>query len=657
MNDIKLTNKPLQNVTTENSKKVVVENSNLKNLSDGEAPNSLQTPTSQAISENSIALGKNSIAGSKCFNITAFDNTNKSYTLDSVEGLEVGDVYSLKLDNNYDNKGTITAINGNVVTVSDYQGDETTATVRYFRVPLKPTCGTTDFGLNAVALGENCISAGDNSFTAGYGNLASGRYSFATGFCTEATFAGYAEGRFSKALATDTHAEGQRTKVTGIAGHSEGRQTEVSADFGHSEGSNTKVKARSGHSEGEQTEVGGIAGHAEGSNTKANAWAAHSEGEQTEANRADSHAQGKGTIANSLIQDVMGRYNIPDSNNKYAHIVGNGASNTARSNCHTLDWDGNGWYAGDVENGSGDKLSEKANAVDLLNKADKNIAFTDIIRITTDSGTTLSWDTYDEIKSITKDGVYLVNIVANGTNAESWRECKNSSAILFVSSYTEAEVVTVTQTLFTAQCQTLTRFAVIDDLTVWSAFTSPSLTRSDITDITNKCFNGTYELVFNSSDYEYQIPWDGFAGLNTPKDAGIYKIFVKDKVRSDPIDATGILISTLYSSMGVGEIDGRGEILIVQEVRGSYNVYMRWGQNGVSEDGSFAWNQWTDVNKDSIADNLTSTATYKSLSANQGRVLKKLIDDISSSIESSVTRSDMETYVNQQLGVIENGTY
>ena len=34
---------------------------------------------------------------------------------------------------------------------------------------------------------------------------------------------------------------------------------------------------------------------------------------------------------------------------KYAHIVGNGESNSARSNAHTLDWDGNAWFAGTVE--------------------------------------------------------------------------------------------------------------------------------------------------------------------------------------------------------------------------------------------------------------------------------------------------------------------
>ena len=33
---------------------------------------------------------------------------------------------------------------------------------------------------------------------------------------------------------------------------------------------------------------------------------------------------------------------------KYAHIVGNGTSNKNRSNAHTLDWEGNAWFAGDV---------------------------------------------------------------------------------------------------------------------------------------------------------------------------------------------------------------------------------------------------------------------------------------------------------------------
>lgn len=44
---------------------------------------------------------------------------------------------------------------------------------------------------------------------------------------------------------------------------------------------------------------------------------------------------------------------MEDVAGKYLHIVGNGtwdnAGNESRSNAHTLDWEGNGWYAGTVE--------------------------------------------------------------------------------------------------------------------------------------------------------------------------------------------------------------------------------------------------------------------------------------------------------------------
>jgi hypothetical protein len=47
-------------------------------------------------------------------------------------------------------------------------------------------------------------------------------------------------------------------------------------------------------------------------------------------------------------QHVQGKYNIQDDKNQYAHIVGNGEDLARRSNAHTLDWDGNAWYAGNV---------------------------------------------------------------------------------------------------------------------------------------------------------------------------------------------------------------------------------------------------------------------------------------------------------------------
>ena len=102
----------------------------------------------------------------------------------------------------------------------------------------------------------------------------------------------------------------------------------------HVEGRATAALGKSSHAEGDRTTAAGYAAHAEGSSTTAAGSAAHAEGYETRANGHHSH--------------VQGRWNIEDTENKFAHIVGNGSSD-ARSNAHTVDWDGNAWYAGTVE--------------------------------------------------------------------------------------------------------------------------------------------------------------------------------------------------------------------------------------------------------------------------------------------------------------------
>ena len=74
------------------------------------------------------------------------------------------------------------------------------------------------------------------------------------------------------------------------------------------------------------------------------------------------HAEGEGTKASGKHQHVQGKYNIEDTSNTYAHIVGNGTS-SAKSNAHTLDWNGNAWFKGDVfvnntNQGTGIKLQK-----------------------------------------------------------------------------------------------------------------------------------------------------------------------------------------------------------------------------------------------------------------------------------------------------------
>lgn len=65
-------------------------------------------------------------------------------------------------------------------------------------------------------------------------------------------------------------------------------------------------------------------------------------------NGISSSAEGLETIAAGDYSHVQGQYNEIDTEGKYAHIVGNGTGEDNRSNAHTLDWEGNAWYAGSV---------------------------------------------------------------------------------------------------------------------------------------------------------------------------------------------------------------------------------------------------------------------------------------------------------------------
>ena len=83
------------------------------------------------------------------------------------------------------------------------------------------------------------------------------------------------------------------------------------------------------------------------------------------------------TVASGDNQLVFGRYNVKDTENKYACIIGNGTSDTARSNAHTVDWNGNAWFAGDIEgvkDGTTHKLSEKVDKVSGKSLIDSDVA-------------------------------------------------------------------------------------------------------------------------------------------------------------------------------------------------------------------------------------------------------------------------------------------
>lgn len=158
---------------------------------------------------------------------------------------------------------------------------------------VNPT-GTGSFSLNrdtnhtpgaySVAIGYQTIASGDYSFAEGYGSIANNSYA---------------------------HAEGANTKASGFRSHAEGHGTEASGNNSHTEGSWTKALGKYSHAEGNSTKATGDA----------------------------SHAQNQGTQADGEAQTVIGRFNIADTTS--AFIIGNGSSDTIRTNCFTVDWSGN----------------------------------------------------------------------------------------------------------------------------------------------------------------------------------------------------------------------------------------------------------------------------------------------------------------------------
>lgn len=181
------------------------------------------------------------------------------------------------------------------------------------------------------------------------------------------------------AIGYDSHAEGYGTTALGDSSHAEGERTVASGDYSHAEGNSTKAFGGSSHSEGSLTVAIGYYSHAEGMSTEASGISSHSEGDLTVASGDYSHSEGYYTKASSDYQHVQGRYNIEDTANTYAHIIGNGADISNLSNAHTLDWDGNAWFSGNIKIGGTGYDDE--NAKIILTATDELITIDDIDEI------------------------------------------------------------------------------------------------------------------------------------------------------------------------------------------------------------------------------------------------------------------------------------
>jgi len=216
--------------------------------------------------------------------------------------------------------------------VSHAEGDKTVAKGAYSHAEGE---STTAEGIRAHAEGGGTKAIGATSHAEGHSSSAIGEVSHAEGYQTKA------EGSMS-------HAEGYDSVAKGAYSHAEGEHTTAQGEAAHSEGASTSATGQFSHAEGHGATSTGVASHAENYKTKSNGAYSHAEGYETTTKGRYSHAEGLGTITSSDAQHVQGRYNTEDADGKYASILGNGNGDANRSNAHTVDWNGNAWYAGEV---------------------------------------------------------------------------------------------------------------------------------------------------------------------------------------------------------------------------------------------------------------------------------------------------------------------
>ena len=315
----------------------------------------LKGENNQAISENSVALGKNNVAGLKGWYYKAVQigtDPNIVYLyLTTEQQRPILVTTQAKVENQEKNinvnisKGDICSIiNGNKLIdcfefrlnemskygrISfTYKGDGTNPLTTIQNVEelkledysvfciSKPSCGIVELSKCNIALGNNTKSLAESSVAIGLRSIAAGITSYTEGQDTIAIGeCAHAEGAFTKSNGDASHAEG-------LASHAEGYNTLATGGASHSEGSATKATGLHSHAEGDTTESSGEQSHAEGKQTIAEGKHSHSEGYWTIAHGKSSHVEGQG-LNNTTYSIASGDYS--HSEGFYTRAFGTGS--------------------------------------------------------------------------------------------------------------------------------------------------------------------------------------------------------------------------------------------------------------------------------------------------------------------------------------------
>ncbi len=210
--------------------------------------------------------------------------------------------------------------------------------------------------INASSVGKNYANNKGEIFNDYENNIASGEHSHAEG----TTFV--CSGSVSANGETLSYYYDSKVTASGIGSHAEGCGSVSSGEGAHAEGICLKSH------EGAISQNGITLNTFIPIPTIASGKGSHAEGVGTSATAIGSHSEGTSTKASGENQHVQGKYNIADTTS--AHIIGNGTSSAEKSNAHTLDWDGNAWFAGDVYIGSTSGKNKDSGSKKLATIAD-----------------------------------------------------------------------------------------------------------------------------------------------------------------------------------------------------------------------------------------------------------------------------------------------
>ena len=206
---------------------------------------------------------------------------------------------------------------------------------------------TTAKGNYSIAMGSSTIAEGEDSIAAGYYSKAIGDNSFAEGYQANAN------GNYSQAKGYYVNANGTHSTVIGKYNDTpdkSGYYESIGTLYQTFENNSTYTKVigtpildtENGYWIFEGTE------EVLGSALAIGDYVCNSNNQWRELTSLKSSTSTSRTFNDK-------RHNIESYNTKqstYAFAVGNGTSDTVRSNAHTLDWNGNAWFAGDVSVGA-----------------------------------------------------------------------------------------------------------------------------------------------------------------------------------------------------------------------------------------------------------------------------------------------------------------